>query len=796
MRKQFLLALSIIMMFSMLVGGNALSSDASAEQATQKVVGQVEALTEAPEEQAAAGNTAPALASSEEGLISSGFDPAVDAFKFPNYTNKQGFANLSEAEMQRMFGNKVCANLTNGCTLTPPAGQWMEKANRAMGKGHCEGMAVLSSLIFYNQIDPATFGGSTASQLIIKDNEALQHEIAYWWTTQATRPAKNIKIDASPNIILERLIETFQQDQAAEDKEMWVMGIAHGYHDDNKNRPIGGHTITPYAVEDIGGGISKVYVYDNNYPNQARTMEINRNDNTWEYEASQNTDSKASLYKGDASTNTLLLLPITPRLKLQEPHFQKKVDIKTNGLAAPLLEGHDVTQVWLDGDANLLITTEDGRRIGWLEDGTFVDEIDGAEPLHFRYGVEVWEIDEEPVYLLPGDIERFDITVDGSQLEEGSSAEVAVIGPGFYMEIEDLWIGPGERDLIKIDEKAGDHFTMGYQSDYTESPDILFGIETDGADYEFIVRGTDIESGGSFNVTLDFPNENFIVDTLDEQEFGFYDLLILRIDDEGEHVFGSQDIRMEPHETMYVNFLHWEGEGDKMRLDFDINSDGKIDHEMVLEDESHFYEDFYGDWEHYFPETDFRIDHDLIWDYFQSQGGVDTFGYPVSKVETYRGFEVQIFQRHVLQINGSQVRPLNLLDPDVMPINSFGGLTFPKHDQTLAASAPAPNAANYGSAVSQHLEANVPNTWQGQPVGFLSYYLSTAPAKAGDLRPLLALEVWGFPTSQPMRDPNNENFIYQRFQRGIMHYDATTNVTRGILLGDAFKERSTLDSQQ
>ncbi len=51
----------------------------------------------------------------------------------------------------------------------------------------------------------------------------------------------------------------------------------------------------------------------------------------------------------------------------------------------------------------------------------------------------------------------------------------------------------------------------------------------------------------------------------------------------------------------------------------------------------------------------------------------------------------------------------------------------------------------------------------------------------------MALELWGFPTSQPARDPNNHNFIYQRFQRGILHYDATSGVTRGILLGDAFK---------
>jgi hypothetical protein len=65
------------------------------------------------------------------------------------------------------------------------------------------------------------------------------------------------------------------------------------------------------------------------------------------------------------------------------------------------------------------------------------------------------------------------------------------------------------------------------------------------------------------------------------------------------------------------------------------------------------------------------------------------------------------------------------------------------------------------------------------------------PAQAGTSDPgilgLLDLEVWGAPISAPALDPNNPNFVYQRFQRGIMHYDASTGVTRGILLADYLK---------
>jgi hypothetical protein len=52
---------------------------------------------------------------------------------------------------------------------------------------------------------------------------------------------------------------------------------------------------------------------------------------------------------------------------------------------------------------------------------------------------------------------------------------------------------------------------------------------------------------------------------------------------------------------------------------------------------------------------------------------------------------------------------------------------------------------------------------------------------------LLDLEIWGAPISKPAADPGNSNFIYQRFQRGIMHYTAGQG-TRGILLADYVKQ--------
>ena len=50
------------------------------------------------------------------------------------------------------------------------------------------------------------------------------------------------------------------------------------------------------------------------------------------------------------------------------------------------------------------------------------------------------------------------------------------------------------------------------------------------------------------------------------------------------------------------------------------------------------------------------------------------------------------------------------------------------------------------------------------------------------------LQLWGLPTSKPAYDPNNHEFIYQRFQRGVMHYDRGCRCTQGLLLADYLKD--------
>lgn len=138
---------------------------------------------------------------------------------------------------------------------------------------------------------------------------------------------------------------------------------------------------------------------------------------------------------------------------------------------------------------------------------------------------------------------------------------------------------------------------------------------------------------------------------------------------------------------------------------------------------------------------------------------------------------------------------MNLLDEGLMPYSSFNFSVVPTPDRTLLENAPSPADPGYAEKAMQFVRANVPDSWDGMPVSFHRTFISTVrfedafPDGRGEpgLLPLLNLELWGLPTSRPAYDPNNKGFVYQRFQRGIMHYDAATEATQGLLLGEYLK---------
>jgi N-acetylmuramoyl-L-alanine amidase len=203
----------------------------------------------------------------------------------------------------------------------------------------------------------------------------------------------------------------------------------------------------------------------------------------------------------------------------------------------------------------------------------------------------------------------------------------------------------------------------------------------------------------------------------------------------------------------------------------------------------------------YFPQTRQRVDDDRFWNFFLRRGGDRTFGYPVTGTFTLLGQSVQIFQRQVMQIQpDGSVGTMNLLDDELMPYTRMNGSTFPAADKNVLKDAPGVGEKDYHLRALQFTKDNAPDVFDGQPVNFYQTFMNTVRFDEafvdgrGDrnLLPGLNLEIWGLPTSEPTYDPNNGGFIYLRFQRGIMHYDAACRCTQGLLLGQYLKSIMTL----
>ena len=514
-----------------------------------------------PAEQVTPAAEASPVSAGSSGQADLGFRPGVNGFGFENYGNDVGPTNLTPVEMRRMFGDQVCARIQDDtCTLTPVAGQWMQQTNDAMSGGHCEGFAALSLLMYTSQVSAADFGGSTAHDLALPNNDPLQREIAYWWATQGTRPTSQDEIKRTPNEIVDILTEAFKADAKAQDT--YTVGIF-------KRDMTGGHAITPYAVVDNGDGTVSIMVYDNNWPDQERQIIVDRTANTWKYEASINPDEPAALYEGDADTFTLSLTPTSARLGQQACDFcADGAASRAGGLAAQPAPAN--TQVWLDGDGDLLITDEQGRRLGY-DEGKFVNEIPDSYFVPFKSD-DLWKDTREPLYFLPQGI--VNLTIDGTRLTQDSATDLILFGPGYDLGVEGIGLSPGQKDNLTIPPAEG---LFPYQPESDASPNLIFALTLAGADSSFGVTPLDIICVGSINAALDVKAGDLLINASDLRQDGTFSLVMTRYDDNGEQTFYHDGLALKSGGSIYIYFAEWKGDGTDVLIGVDTNGDGNID---------------------------------------------------------------------------------------------------------------------------------------------------------------------------------------------------------------------------
>ncbi len=502
--------------------------------------------------------------------VDTGFRPKVDGFSVENYGNEisdptsgktSPVVNLTSIEMRRLFGDAVCAAPVQGdntCVLIPPAQKWMDENNASMSGGHCEGLAVVSQLIYDGKINPNNFGAAKTFDLQFTGNEPLQREIAYWWATQG--PVANQNKILAPK----EAIDYLQKEYASNAKNLFTVGI---YKEDKS----GGHAITAYGVQNQGNGIYWIMVYDNNYPGQERHMTVDVNANTWEYESSINPSVEPDTYKGGPD-NPIEFTPDDSRMTVFPCTFCNPSGTANKGANGLADSTPQFNEIWIEGYVNVTLQDDQGHRVGYDEKGKLVNEISGAKIQSIRAGT-LSQV--PPVIDMPLGT-SFTANIFGDAKAASDPASIVMIGRGFYIGIDGLSMATGQMDKLAFDS-SGDMLT--YTTDAQESPVIVVGIEKPKADFELNLKAVEQSKGTDIHVIFDQKEDTFAFQTTSDATAKF-NISITRLDPDGkQETFdnGSTPLEVGPGKLTYLYFGKWAGQGSNLEIGYDANGNGTIE---------------------------------------------------------------------------------------------------------------------------------------------------------------------------------------------------------------------------
>lgn len=481
-------------------------------------------------------------------VADSGFRPAQNGLPFRNYGTVLSDGdipiNLTAADVQKMFGDNVCTNpKARTCTLIPEAEAWLDETNREMAGGHCYGFSVLAELLWQRKVIVSTLGAAHTSSLDIDNNKTLQRLIAYDWALQTLNSVQSKRITGTPNEILTKLQEVLKPHPAQ------TYTIAFWKRDGE-----GGHAVTPYAVENKGGGKFKVLIYDNNWPGQTRAISFDTNTETWTYDAATNPNQPDSVYEGDAKSKTISLFPTTPGLGIQPCPFCATV---STNRAPSVAEGDNMEEIYLQGgdanQANLIVTDEAGRRLGYLND-SLINQIPGARVDEVISNPD-WTNKMDPSFFVPADV-GYTITLDGTALATTDTETVGIIAPSYDLSVDSISVHPGDTDTLAVEPDATH---LSYTSSRSQSTSLELGVSDSRADYSFRITGVSDQPGSTLNVGLPAEGDSLTLQNVGSGLTSTVNLEMTRSTHQGSQIFSHQAVPLASGDTAALLFGTWNG---------------------------------------------------------------------------------------------------------------------------------------------------------------------------------------------------------------------------------------------
>lgn len=514
------------------------------------------------------------------------FDPESDGFGFRNYgvREEDDDADLDVGDMIEMFGaNNVCieGSTEEDCVLYEAADKWREQQLRSMDGGHCDGFSVTTLRNWLNEpfrgkAEPKQWQPDAEVNSDLKFDDTLSNYIAHYHILQSLKEVYTFRektFSIPPTGIVKLLIDSFKNGN-----EYYTLGI--GMRVNGKYTK--GHSIVPFAIEDMGGKIYRIHVYDNNFPGQTKYVTVDGNNESWRYRTASDPNKKANDYFGDRSTKTLSLKRLSDRnLKKYQCPFcgQTKSEGSSEGSADGSSDNSENITFAFNGEGSLLITDPNGKKIGF--NGTSeINQVPGAEIVYNDGGL---DLDYSPEYALPyheNAKNNYEILISGKGLQKEVNADLEITAPGFVVGLEGVLLDPNETLKVTV-SPDGETITFTASAD-GETPTI-YVTTADGPDspsYSFEVGGVSIEAGKSLTMTADIEEGKVFFKDNDGNEDN-YDVKMTRLNPDGtENDFEEDDLDIGNGDKYEMDFGKWDGKG-KMEFKEDKDGDGFDDETPV-----------------------------------------------------------------------------------------------------------------------------------------------------------------------------------------------------------------------
>ena len=504
-------------------------------------------------------------------IADNGFRPDKDGLPFQNYGNDGHPQNLDPAAMAQIFGDQVCGSGSGGsCKLSPPAQQWMDQENQSMAGGHCYGFSVTAEQLYKGTVKPDDFGAS--STLALPEGAPIQVEIAKGFIQQSLPNIQNQLVTGTPNQILDKLIEALKSKS-----EYYTIKI---FKVDSSGQFTEGHAVTPFAVEDKGGGNMNVLIYDNNYPGKTRFIAFDRNANTWSYTAQTNPNSQLDEYKGDANTKSIGLSPESPGEGQQPCPFCNgqgggggaSTGSAKGAVGSTLPSKEQYNEIKLESNpaehAHLLLTDDSGQKLGY-DNGKFVSDIPGGQAL-VTTADQDWLGKQEPTYRIPVGT-KVTVTIDGSSLQQPDTENVTLTGPGTDASVDDIKMEQGQKDQLTFDGN-GSGFEFKVDPNQGGSPVLNVGFSADSGDYGFAITPQELAGGSDIALNIDQQAGQLKLNTTGTKGNGTYAVGVVRISESGgEQKFVHDHLSLSPDETASLDYSQFTQAGQSIKLDISGN---------------------------------------------------------------------------------------------------------------------------------------------------------------------------------------------------------------------------------